>query len=93
MEKTSIAHFNYIVPTCKALHEILVEDKHYFLPDYDDPTITQEYLYKVMTGQFFTIKDENIKECHPLKYATAVDLWVSLPFKLSDFCLRLMTLF
>jgi hypothetical protein len=75
MEKTPITHFNYFVPSCKALYEILVEDKHYFLPGYGDQTITQEYLYKVMIGQVSTIKDQNIKEWGLLKHATAVDLY------------------
>jgi hypothetical protein len=75
MEKKSIAHFNYLIPTTKALYDILVEQKHYILPEWGGSTTTQAYLYNVMIGKVFSITEDKIKECHVLRKSTAVDLY------------------
>jgi antitoxin component of RelBE/YafQ-DinJ toxin-antitoxin module len=75
MEKKSLKHLNFLIPSGGDFYDLLTKQKHYFLPKYESPAITQEYLYNVMLERVFTIKDTAIKECHPVKYSTAIDLF------------------
>jgi hypothetical protein len=75
MEKKPITHLNFLVPGVKALYDILVDQKHYFLPEFGRPATSQEYLYGIITGRIFAIKQDKIKPCRVIKKCTALDLF------------------
>lgn len=54
-------------PTVQILYNFLVQDKNLYLPKWKDPKnrpkfITEEYLFKVLEGKYFSIKRDKIKK-------------------------------